>query len=86
MSLRTVTKPDPEAIPITRVRSESYGLTKREITIAKLLANGHSRKTVAALLKLHIATVQNDMKMLRARTNAATTQQALVILAKAGLV
>jgi DNA-binding CsgD family transcriptional regulator len=62
------------------------GLRARERQVALLLAHGHMRRQIAQLLEVTETTIGNDMRYLRIRTDSTTTVEAVVKLARAGLV
>jgi DNA-binding CsgD family transcriptional regulator len=63
-----------------------YGLTKRQLVVAKLIAGGNVHKQIVAELGISRRAVDEDTRALRIKLDAATTAQAVILLAKRGLV
>ena len=66
---------------VVRVVPPPDRISARELQLVELLASGHTKPEIAALLGLSTETVRTHLSRLRARWNAKTSSQ-LVSIAK----
>ena len=64
----------------------TYQLSPRELEVVKLIANGHSNKSVAERLKLSPDTVRTHRNNILKKTGLKTTSQLVAVLVREGLV
>jgi DNA-binding NarL/FixJ family response regulator len=64
------------AAPAAEGRSETYGLTGREIEVLDLIATGATDKEIAAQLALSLHTVKSHVRNILSKTHAINRRQA----------
>ena len=77
-SLETAPSPPPEGLPA--------GLTPRELEVLRLLADGHSNRTMADQLSLSERTVENHVFHILTKLNVDSRTAAVAFAFKHGLV
>jgi DNA-binding CsgD family transcriptional regulator len=61
-------------------------LNRDEIALLALVADGRTRKEIAAVRGVSVGTVQNMMRAIEQKLGARTTEHAIAIVARAGAV
>lgn len=62
--------------------SKSYGLTKREISICKLLVNGRSLEEMAEELSITLSSIRTYFKYIYEKTNCSAQIELMYMLMK----
>ncbi len=82
-ALAILTDPESGQLPMLQVVTRLFGLTKREVRLAELLAEGKSTKEAAAECRVSIHTTRSQLKSIFQKTGT-TRQGELVSLVLAG--
>lgn len=67
-----------------RARVPADGLSRREFSIAQIIAKGYTHKEVARLLQLSPATIRNHIQTIHQRLGVATNAELVAIMMRAG--
>ena len=61
-------------------------LNRDEIALLALVADGRTRKEIAAVRGVGVGTVQHMMRVIEEKLRARTTEQAIALVARAGMI
>jgi DNA-binding CsgD family transcriptional regulator len=75
--------PSPMTIA-PEARLDSYGLTRRELEVARLIANGHSGKQVAAALRISPHTARHHTESVFSKLGVQCRGQVMLMFAGVG--
>ena len=65
--------------------SPDVPLNRDQLALLALVADGRTRREIAAIRGVSVGTIQHMMRAIEARVGARTTEQAIAIVARAGL-
>ena len=62
-----------------------FNLSRDEVALLDLIANGRTRKEIAEIRGVSVGTIQRMTRVIEAKIGARTTEQAIAKVARAGI-